>query len=188
MFSRQHYKEFAEILRKISDRKSQLEATAATILIFKKDNPRFDTDIFLKAVGLEYSPALKQAMGESKVNESFEGDMKLVPLLPSGRITTLRHGGSAKPITEAPGRRPNEQEMRDMADDFEGNFDEIDKEISEFIEERFMDFRQTGTYNIFQAQFRKMVVELRRALMKFSDDYHKMVSTEAMHWSSDPNL
>ena len=48
------------------------------------------------------SPAFDFMMNKKKVNEAFENfGMKLMPLIPVGKITTLRHCGSAKRINEA---------------------------------------------------------------------------------------
>ena len=160
-FSRQHFQKFAEILKKMSDRKSQLLLAAELIKMFKQDNSRFETDKFLKAAGMEDSPALQDAMKEGvsptggkksfKVNESFDNFLgtKLVTLLPAAQITTLTHNGRVNELAFH-GGNPTPEDVQVLADDFEDELDKVAEQFDEthhgFIEAaREADFNDVAT-------------------------------------------
>ena len=75
MITKKHYIAIAEILRKVSDRNQDTittlwavkEITEKLALFFKSDNPNFNKDKFLKAVGEQNgpNPHLKEYFAEA---------------------------------------------------------------------------------------------------------------------------
>lgn len=188
-FSRQHYVKFADILKKMTDRKSQMYLAVELLKLFKADNPRFDMWQFLDAAGIEYSPALQSAMKEGvsptggkkpfKVNESFDTlGVKLVSLLPAGQIETLTHNGRVNELAFH-GGNPTPEDVQVLADDFEDELDKVQEQFDEthhgFVEAaREADFNEVATgiekqWNLFAkslATYRANIENLYKAQQK----------------------
>ena len=66
MITKKHYKAIAEILRKVTDKNQDMITTLWAVkeiaekltIFFKSDNPNFNKDKFLKAVGKQGGPNL----------------------------------------------------------------------------------------------------------------------------------
>jgi len=149
MLTRQHYQAFAEMVRKVRDRKDQEQLVIEMIRLFKKENSQFQPGKFVEAVGIEETPHLSKVMhheGTSptggkksfKMNEAFEGmKMKLGPLLP---VAQLEARGTL--VREAPydPRVPND-EVYSILEELHDNLDEIEDTNAPGLERLLMDAR-----------------------------------------------
>lgn len=180
MFSRQHYEQFAKAMKSLSPK----EATAIAkviVPIFKNDNPRFELEKFLFAAGINneetrklFSENQKNAMKETVISE-----MKLVTLLPAGRITTLRHGGSANPINELSfhGGNPTPEDVAALADDFDDAFDEAEESLDTVLF-GIIDNAHEAEFKEIESAISQQVKLLRKAMGAFRANVQKIYDAQ----------
>lgn len=53
MFTRQHFRAIAETISKIEDMEARKAEAQRYVVIFRADNPRFKSDLFLSACGVD---------------------------------------------------------------------------------------------------------------------------------------
>lgn len=134
-FSRQHFKIFAELIKKMQNRKEQETLAIELLKMFKADNPRFDSAKFLQAAGIESntrtapfehtSPTGGKTAFATPLKEAFEGfsSTKITPLLPVG----LTAGGGLTYVKES--TLDNLADYEDFRDDYVDKFEEVEDEV-----------------------------------------------------------
>ena len=185
MYTRADFEHIARIIKKFTSPKDKEIAVIEFIKVFKADNPRFDSAKFLQAAGMESNQrtasveSVSPSGGKSsfKVNESFDNvGMKLVELLPTGKIEGRKTFVREAPIDRASNAYDKEEVINDLNDELEEledvAQDKLDKILDAAVEDGAsigLDLRkakqtiQTGCYQFWKNTRNIMHMEWKKS-------------------------